>query len=126
MRAVDTNLLVRVIVDDDTRQVAIAEDFLRGGAWVSLVVLVETIWVISSRYDFSSEQIKAVVVNLLALEFVSIQDGEVVETALEHFVRFPKLGFTDCLVVALAHKNGHTPVGTFDKALAKLEGTQKL
>jgi predicted nucleic acid-binding protein len=50
----------------------------------------------------------------------------VVEAALAHFVARPALGFTDCLVLEIARKAGHKPVGTFDRALAKLPGMQKL
>src|SRR5260221_10959468 len=50
MRAVDTNVLVRLLTRDDRAQLAAAEDFVSSGAWVSHVVLVETIWVLESVY----------------------------------------------------------------------------
>ncbi len=55
MRAVDTNVLVRLLARDDAAQAEAAEAFVAGGAWVSHVVLVETIWVLESVYevDFS-------------------------------------------------------------------------
>jgi predicted nucleic-acid-binding protein len=48
MRAVDTNLLVRLIARDDERQVRVAEEFGSMGAWVSLLVLAETTWVLDT------------------------------------------------------------------------------
>jgi len=50
MRALDTNVLVRLIVRDEPLQTASAEAFVESGAWVSLVALVETIWVLKSTY----------------------------------------------------------------------------
>ena len=45
MRAVDTNVLVRLLARDAPRQLASAEVFVQAGAWVSLLVLMETVWV---------------------------------------------------------------------------------
>ena len=57
MRAVDTNVLVRLATRDDTRQTAAAEDFVAGGAWVAHLALVEAMWVLASVYDLGSEKI---------------------------------------------------------------------
>jgi len=46
MRAIDTNVLVRLIVRDDGKQLRIAQEFISIGVWVSHVVLVETLWVL--------------------------------------------------------------------------------
>lgn len=51
MRAIDTNVLVRLITGDDARQAAAAAAFVRSGAWVSHLVLAETSWVLTSVYD---------------------------------------------------------------------------
>jgi len=48
MRAIDTNVLVRLIARDDAAQVARAEKAIEKGAWVSLLVLVETVWVLDA------------------------------------------------------------------------------
>ncbi|MBK8233587.1 MAG: hypothetical protein IT349_08865 [Candidatus Eisenbacteria bacterium] len=53
MRTVDTNLVVRLIVRDDPRQVAAAERFVAQGAWVSLLVLREVMWVLDRAYGVS-------------------------------------------------------------------------
>lgn len=49
-----------------------------------------------------------------------------VEAALEHFVARPSLRFSDCLILEIARKAGHAPLGTFDRALGKLEGAEKI
>jgi predicted nucleic-acid-binding protein len=46
MRAVDTNVLVRLITRDDSRQIASAENFIEKGAWVSVLALAEATWVL--------------------------------------------------------------------------------
>jgi predicted nucleic-acid-binding protein len=126
MRAVDTNLLVRLIVRDDAGQVAAAEAFVPGGAWVSHLVLAETIWVLDAVHERTAAQLAAAIEMLLNHEQLSIQDAAVVSQALERFRSRPALGFSDCLVLEIARKAGHIPLGTFDRGLARLEGAQRL
>jgi len=126
MRAVDTNVLVRLIVRDDPEQVRIAESFVSTGAWASHLVLAEATWVLDAVYDRTPEQIAIAIDMLLNHKDLTIQDAEVVTNALEHFRRRPALGFSDCLVLELARKSGHLPLGTFDRDLAKLDGVKRL
>jgi predicted nucleic acid-binding protein len=55
-----------------------------------------------------------------------LQDAETVAAALELLRAKPALGFSDCLMLELARRSGHLPLGTFDRNLAKVEGAQKL
>lgn len=126
MRAVDTNILVRLIVRDNADQVRIAESFLASGAWVSHLVLAEAMWVLDAVYERTPEQIGGAINMLLNHKSLAIQDSEVVATALEHFRKRPALGFSDCLVLEIARKAGHIPLGTFDRDLAKLDGAKRL
>jgi predicted nucleic-acid-binding protein len=126
MRAVDTNVLVRLIERDDPDQVRAAEEFIAPGAWISHVVLVETMWVLDAVFDRSANQIATAVEMLLDHRVLVIHDAEVVAAALIHFKKRPKLGFSDCLVVETARKGGHVPLGTFDRELAKVDGVDHL
>lgn len=126
MRAVDTNVLVRLLVRDDRAQLDAAEKFVSKGAWVSHLVLVETLWVLDAVYARSAEQIGAAVEMLLAHAALTLQDADVVTVALGQFRARSNLGFSDCLVLESARKAGHLPLGTFDRQLAKLDGTQRL
>ena len=63
---------------------------------------------------------------LMAHESLVLQDAETVGLALAQFQLKPALGFSDCLVLEIARKAGHMPLGTFDRALARLGGAQKL
>ncbi len=126
MRAIDTNVLVRLLTRDDRRQAAAAEAFVSDGAWVSQLVLAEAMWVLSAVYERSAAQLINALEMLLAHQHLVLQDAEVVSAALAHFKRRPALGFSDCLVLEIARKAGHTPLGSFDKALAALPGAQRL
>jgi len=65
MRAVDTNVLVRLVTRDDARQLAAAEAFVASGAWVPHLALVEATWVLSSVYNRGPRAIAAAVEMLL-------------------------------------------------------------
>jgi predicted nucleic-acid-binding protein len=126
MRAVDTNLLVRLLARDDAAQTSAAETFVEKGAWVSQLVLAETLWVLDAVYERTSAQIARAIDLLLNHKRLTLQDADVVALALEHFRASPSLGFSDCLVLEIARKAGHLPLGTFDKRLGKLDGAISL
>ncbi|MEX2151434.1 MAG: type II toxin-antitoxin system VapC family toxin [Steroidobacteraceae bacterium] len=126
MRAVDTNLLVRLITRDDPAQVKAAEAFVGGGAWVSQLVLAETVWVLDAVHGRSAGQLAAAIEMLLNHRQLAVQDSDVVLRALEQFRARPALGFSDCLVLEVARRAGHLPLGTFDRQLSRLEGAQRL
>jgi len=126
VRAVDTNVLVRLVVRDDSAQLARAEAFVAGGAWVSTVVLAETAWTLISVYDLKPAAIAVVVAGFLDNAHLALQDADAVTAALDDFKRHSSLGFTDCLVLELARKAGHLPLGTFDRPLGKLDGAKAL
>jgi predicted nucleic-acid-binding protein len=125
MRAVDTNVLVRLMTRDDAKQVAAAEAFVANGAWVHLA-LAEATWVLASVYDRRPDAIATAVDMLLSHEHLTVQDLEVVASAVAQFRRRPRVGFSDCLMVEVARKAGHLPLGTFDRDLGKVDGAQPL
>ena len=119
MRAIDTNVLVRLITRDEPRQTAAADNFVADGAWVSHLVFAETIWVLESVYEIKRTGIGLAVELLLAHEQLVIQDADVVSAALKRFRHKPAIGFSDCLLLETAGKTGHLPLGTFDRNLSK-------
>src|SRR4051812_24289334 len=115
MRAIDTNVLVRLLTRDDGRQTASAESLIVKGAWVSVLALAEAIWVLDSVYELSCmDQAKAIEM-LLSHQQLTLQDRETVSAALVLFRIKPSLGFSDCLMLEMARKAGHLPLGTFDR-----------
>jgi predicted nucleic-acid-binding protein len=126
MRAVDTNVLVRLLTRDDAAQTAAAERFVARGAWVPHLALAETTWVLSSVYNRNPRDIAAAIDMLLSHDQLTLQDADAIAAALHHYRQRPRLGFSDCLVLELARKAGHLPLGTFDRSLGTLEGTERL
>ena len=122
MRAVDTNVLVRLIARDDPQQVAVAARWTEGGVWVSTLALAEAIWVLSTVYERGPVAIATAVEALLNHRDLILQDPEVVAAALERFRQRQHVSFSDCLLLELARHAGHLPLGTFDRNLGKLDG----
>ena len=126
MLAVDTKVLVRLLTRDDADQVSAAEAFVSRGAWVSHLVLAETFWVLDSVYELTRAQIATAIEMLLNHSELSLQDADVVTTALDHYRRRSAVEFSDCLVLEIARKAGHLPVATFDRNFAKLNDVRRL
>jgi predicted nucleic-acid-binding protein len=126
MRAVDTNVLVRLITRDDVRQAASADRWAENGAWVSILALAEATWVLSAVYECGPTEIASAVEMLLNHKELTLQDADVVAAALKRFRERPALGFSDCLLLQLARKAGHLPLGTFDRELSRLDGAERL
>jgi len=126
MRAVDTNVLVRILTRDDPEQTAAADAFVQSGAWVSVLALVEATWVLATVYHRDAAQIARAVDMLLDHQTLTLQEPEAVAAALRTFRRRSALGFSDCLHVELARSAGHLPLGTFDRSLARIDSAVRL
>lgn len=126
MRAVDTNVLVRLLTRDDPQQVAVADAFVAHGAWVPQLAIAEAAWVLASVYDRDPDAIATAVEMLLNHEHLTVQDSDTVAAAVAQFRKQRKVGFSDCLMVEVARKAGHTPLGTFDRDLGRIDGAQRL
>ena len=126
MRAIDTNVLVRLLTRDEPDQAAAADAFVQSGAWVSVLALAEALWVLAAVYDRDASQVMRAVEMLLNHQQLTLQEPDAVAAALATFRRRPALGFSDCLLIELARKAGHLPLGTFDRELAKVDGVARL
>jgi len=126
MRAVDTNVLVRLLARDDAHQTEAAEAFVARGAWISHLVLAEAMWVLDSVYELKPAQVATAVELLLQHRDLTLQDADVVARALALFRERPALGFSDCLILEIARKAGHLPLGTLDRELSKLDGAERV
>lgn len=126
MRAVDTNVLVRLVTRDDAKQVAAADAFVAAGAWVPHLALAEATWALASVYGRGPAAIAMAIDMLLNHQHLTVQDADAVAAAIEQFRKRPALGFSDCLMVEVTRKAGHGPLGTFDRNLGKVDGASKL
>ncbi len=89
-------------------------------------MLAEAIWVLKSVYGLNRQRIGVVVGMLIEHDRLALQDEDVVRKAHSTFERERSIEFSDCLIVESARKAGHIPVGTFDRKMARLEGTSRV
>lgn len=130
MRAVDTNVLVRYLAQDDARQSALATRLMEqqltaaDRGFVSLVVLLETVWVMESRYTADATTIGDILDDLLQAPTLEVQDAPAVREAVQRY-RQGGVDLHDCLIVALAAAR-KARVLTFDAKAAKRLGMELL
>ena len=127
MLGIDTNVLVRFLVRDDESQFEKARKLIKRDVtagrrvFVSQLVLLETEWVLRSRYDLSKIEIIAAISGLLDATDVQFEDEPAIETAL--FVwKERTVDFADCLIGAQNKRLGCRATATFDLRAAKLSG----
>ncbi len=127
MIALDTNVLARILVEDDREQARRATALLRRAAsrgetlFVSDVVVCELAWVLSSSYRFSWHVVASMLRDLLDVDELSFRDHGALERALGSFTE-GKADFADFVIQELARSAGYDTVATFDRALQKLPG----
>jgi predicted nucleic-acid-binding protein len=118
--------MVRLIARDDAKQFARALTEAASGLWVSHVVLVEVAWVLEASYGRDRRDIATALDLLLRHPQLTIQDPDVVRAAVAQFRGHRAIDFADCLILEIARKAGQLPLLTFDRALARLEGVERL
>ena len=115
MRAVDTNILVRLLTADNARQSAAAQTVFRERVWIAKTVLLETAWVLGKVYDFEEGDIAESFRRLLSLREVSMEDETGVLSALG--LVGAGLEFADAL--HLCSRPANTPFVSFDRKLIR-------
>ena len=127
MLGIDTNILVRLLVTDDTQQTRRARGLIgkameRGEAvLVSLLVLIETEWVLRSRYELDKPTTFAALRRLLEVNEFTFEDEPAVEEALVHWQEHGT-GFADCLIAAHNRRLGCSATATFDAKALRVPG----
>lgn len=143
MIAIDTNVLLRYLLQDDEEQAAKATKLILGSDTVLItdVVLTETIWTLKGkRYNLSKEQIIDMVHALFAEPNFTFEDGQAVWGALKDYMNVkpiksagkPKQAdFPDALIVNKSKRHGQlsknkvSTIYTFDKAALEIDGTKQ-
>ena len=126
MIALDTNVLVRYLVNDDARQAAAARALLAGltverPGFVCREVVVELVWVLQRTYGFSRGRIAGVLEDLLASRELVFEAGNDVARAAFAF-RQGGAELSDLMIAAAARRDGAYPLYTFDRQAAQLDG----
>jgi predicted nucleic-acid-binding protein len=129
MLGIDTNVVVRLVVADDAEQTRRARKLVAQAlgrdetVLVSLLVLLESEWVLRSRYGFDREALLAIFRALLEARELSFEDEPALEEALFRW-KDSACGFSDCLITAHNRQIGCRATATFDGKAARLPGTE--
>jgi predicted nucleic-acid-binding protein len=128
--ALDTNVLVRFLVQDDVEQAKIAGtlvDQLTDAApgFIGREVLVELVWVLERAYGYERADIAAAFDGLLSATELLIEDADDIGPALELY-RNDGFGFADVMIAAAARRAGAVELVTFDRKAARLPGVRLL
>lgn len=123
MIGVDTNVLVRLVVDDDIKQFEVAKRFFgerspADPAVVSLVVVAEAVWVLRNPYAFDAERVTDFVAAMLDSDDFLVENRSAVESAV-NLARASRADIADCLIAAVATNIGATSTVTFDRVAAR-------
>ena len=131
MAALDTNILVRFLVEDDAAQLNAARKLIHARVaagellHIPVTVALELEWVLRSNFGFAKATGVATLSRLLASNELSFESEGALEVALVLYSQ-GAADYSDCLHVALASAAGEQPLWTFDKAAAKIDGARLL
>lgn len=131
MPALDTNVLVRYVVQDDPRQTRIARRYIERFAnhetslFLATSVILETEWVLRSVYRFSKDSVIDVFVGLLDAREMTFQDERSFEIAV-FLYREHHIDFADCLHLATAQTFEQLPLFSFEKKAGRVAGFELL
>ncbi len=127
MRGLDTNVLVRYLVADDVKQTALAEGFVEqcraagDFLYLSVVVLCELVWVLSSVYGKVKVEVVRILELILQTKQFQVENDALVRRSLEAF-RTGRGDFADYLIGETGRTAGCDDCVTFDRALAGAAG----
>ena len=131
MPALDTNALVRYVVEDDVAQLAAAKRLIRKCVsegqtlFVPVTVALELEWVLRASFEYAKDEVMVVLSSLLSAAELTFESERALEVALQLYRKGPA-DFADCLHIALAAQAGELPLWTFDKRAAKVNGAQSI
>ncbi len=131
MIGIDTNVLVRHLVQDDPRQSRVATQVITKQCtrevpgFINRIVLCELVWVLESAYGYSKETIVNVLDKLLRTSQLKIEDAQSAWTSFRMYQK-GKADFADCLLGSTNRLSGCDSTATFDHAASRLDGFQLL
>jgi predicted nucleic-acid-binding protein len=130
MIGLDTNVVVRYVTQDDPIQTAAAARMINclsseAPAFLSLVVIVELVWVLEVSYRFKKNEIERVLETLLQSKELLVERAEIVWQALRKF-RSSRADFSDCLIERCGHAAECQYTVTFDRNAAAATGLRLL
>lgn len=126
MIGLDTNVLVRYIMQDDAAQASKASALLESltvdaPGWIALISIVELVWVLGAAYDLQRAQVFAAIESILTIKELRVERASLVWKALRA-CRATKADLADCLITSSAVSAGCERTMTFDRAAARFAG----
>ena len=131
MPALDSNVLLRLLMRDDAGQLAAAQALVARsqrtgeGLFIPVTVALELEWVLRSRFGLDKASVLHTFMQLLSTVELRFESVVALEWALKQY-KAATTDFSDCLHAALASQAGEQPLWTFDRAASKLDGTRLL
>jgi predicted nucleic-acid-binding protein len=128
--ALDTNVLVRFLVQDDVDQAKIAGEIIdqltdAAPRFIGREVVVELVWVLERAYGYERTDIATALDGLLSARELLLEDADDIGPALERY-RNEGFGFADLMIAAAARRAGAVELVTFDRKAARLPGVRLL
>jgi predicted nucleic-acid-binding protein len=127
MIGLDTNVLIRYLTQDDPLQSAKATEIMerrltpKNPGFVSVVAMVETVWVLDRAYSLTAKEISIAVERLLQVEVLAIENEQEVFTAMVA-LKQGRGSFSDALIAELGARAGSARTLTFDQKALRLHG----
>ena len=127
MIGLDTNILVRYLAQDDRVQSAKATEIIErrlteeNPGFVSVVVMVETVWVLDRAYGLGSDEIAAAIERTLQIDALVVEKEQEVFTAMIA-LKQGKGSFADAIILAFSARAGCSYTLTFDQKASRLSG----
>lgn len=129
MPALDTNVLVRYLIRDDSDQLAAAQHLMQRclsegqSLFIPVTVTLELEWVLRTRYQYLKDDVLQALSSLFSAAELTFESERALEVALQLY-REGSADFADCLHVALAAQAGEQPLWTFDRGASRVTGAQ--
>ncbi len=125
MIGLDTNVIIRYLMQDDKKQFTCAETVIESAIkqkkliHINLVILCEVVWVLSYHYELKREQVYEFLGKLLHAEQIEVENRQLALSAF-HEYQNSQADFADCLIGLINQSLGSVTTYTFDKKAAKL------
>lgn len=130
MIALDTNVLVRFLTQDDDAQFQVAAELIQGctvddPGYVCREVMIELVWVLERSYKYSREEIAEALLGIVTATQLSVEDAQDIASVVTLY-REDGYDFPDLMIRQAARRAEHRTLKTFDQKLAKLDGVELL
>jgi predicted nucleic-acid-binding protein len=130
MIGLDTNILVRYIMQDDPKQARLAANLIdacsvQAPGFITMVSVIELVWVLESCYAKKRADVALVLHRMLAADNLKVEQKPIVAAVVKLFSS-SRCDFADCLIVKLSEHHGCKATFTFDRHAANNSGMQLL